>query len=215
MTVLLLISTIVFFLTVDYFVHRSKMRSTVPAVVRVHALRFPDGIFFSKTHTWLNLFPSGKVQMGIDDFLMRMFEHPTLTLLKKEGEQVQRNEPIIKISEGEKELIVRSPLNGAILNQNTVIAGKSISQHTALFSDAWAYTVQPRQPKEIRNFLLADETKVWLKSELNKLRDFLAVSQPTPSLVLLQDGGEPMPGVLSNAQHDVVKKFEQEFLNEI
>jgi glycine cleavage system H protein len=217
MTVLLFIATIVLFLTVDYFVQRSKKKSTstIPSFVRVHALRFPDGIFFTKTHTWLNLFPSGKVQMGIDDFLMRMFEHPTLTFLKNEGEYVQRNEPIIKISEGEKELIVRSPINGAIINQNSQIAGKPISQNVALFNDAWAYTVQPRQPKDIRTFLLADETKAWMKGELTKLRDFLAVSQPTPSFVLLQDGGEPMPGVLSNVKNDVVKQFEQEFLNEI
>ncbi|MBW7888812.1 MAG: hypothetical protein H3C35_10725 [Bacteroidetes bacterium] len=216
MTVLLFLATIVLFLTVDYFVQRSKKEALQPVRKPVPAFRFPDGIFFSKNHTWMNLFPSGKVQLGIDDFLMRMFEAPAITYLKKDGDAIRKGEPILRMFENEKELIVRSPIEGKIEMRNTELAKRPLTSETALFSEGWAYTIKPAQPKEIRNFLMADETKYWVKRELGRLRDFLAVTAPqgTPAMVILQDGGEPMPGVLTTLTADTVKKFEQQFLNE-
>ncbi len=218
MTVLLLIATIVLFLSIDYFIQRMKKKaeSVQPKAARIPSLRFPEGIFFVKNHTWMNLFPSGKVQLGVDDFLIRMFEKPVLTLLKKEGQEIERFEPILRIEENGKEVIVRSPIDGTIVTNNLAMNNKHIAHDVALFSEGWAYAIQPKRPRDVRNFLLADETKNWIKREMARLRDFLAaaVPQQNPALVVLQDGGEPMPGILTPLNEQQVKEFEQQFLNE-
>ena len=218
MTVLLFIATIVLFLSIDYFVQRSKKKveAIQPKPARIPSLRFPEGIFFAKNHTWMNLFPSGKVQLGVDDFLLRMFEKPVLTLLKKEGQEVERYEPILRVEENGKEVIVRSPIEGTVVNNNLTIHGKQLSHDVALFSDGWAYTIKPKHPRDVRSFLLADETRNWMKREMGRLRDFLAtaIPQPNAAMIVLQDGGEPMPGVLTPLNTQQIKEFEQLFLNE-
>ena len=66
-------------------------------------------------------------------------------------------------------------------------------------------------------FFLGKETKRWIQKELGRLRDFLAqdVAAPTPAMVVLQDGGEPMPGILSGVEKTVVQHFEDQFLTTI
>ena len=221
MTVLLFVATIITFLGIDYLVRRShtaaEMAAPAPRKSRVtSSLRFPDGIFFSKTHTWLNLFPSGKVQLGVDDFLSRMFAAPELTLLKGEGEQITKGEAIIRLQEGSKFVNVHSPIDGRITRRNALLSSSKTAVREDLFMNGWAYTIEPKKgPAELRSFFLGTETKTWVKSELAKLRDFMAASTQRSEYasVYLQDGGEPMLGVLSGLSIDDCARFEAQFLS--
>jgi glycine cleavage system H protein len=213
MTVLLFISTIVLFLTIDYFVQRKK--KTVPVLQtvrpRTSTFRVPAGIFFTRSHTWLSLFPSGKVQLGIDDFLARMFNRPSIAMLKNNGETVLKGDPILRLDEGKNTVVVRSPIEGTIESINSKLTKDSSAINDALFSEGWAYTIQPSNANDLRSFYLGDNTKVWLKEEMGRLRDFFAhLSTPVPAF--MQDGGELSRGVLNNLTTDECRKFENEFL---
>lgn len=214
MTVLLFISTIVAFLTVDYFVRRNKATAAVaqPVLQKAIPMRTPAGIFFTKSHTWLSLFPSGKVQLGIDDFLARMFSKPQITMLKANAEHVAKGEPILRVTEGKNEVVVRSPINGVIDTVNKTLAANPTLLRDALFSEGWAYTIQPASTNDLRAFYLGEDTRVWLREEMGKLRDFFAhLSTPTPAF--MQDGGLPAGGIMDNLNPEQCKKFESEFLN--
>jgi len=174
-------------------------------------MRIPAGIFFTKSHTWLSLFPSGKVQLGIDDFLARMFSKPHITMLKVNDEHVIKGEPILRVTEGSKEVIVRSPIDGVIDNVNGLLEKKPSLLSEALFSEGWAYTITPTSTNDLRAFYLGEDTRMWLRDELGRLRDFFArLSGPAPAF--LQDGGLPANGIMDNLNPDQCKKFEHEFL---
>ena len=214
MTVLLFVATIVTFVGIDYLVRRSKGESTVTETTTrpVAALRFPEGVFFSKTHTWLNLFPSGIVQLGVDDFVKRMFANPQVTLLKSEGESVSKGESIIRMEEGGNAFFVHSPIEGRITRLNTRSAATVHEDH---FVQGWAYAIEPKGgASELRNFFLGAETRTWIKSEFARLRDFIAsASSPAEyASVCLQDGGEPMPGILNTISPKACIDFEKQFL---
>jgi glycine cleavage system H protein len=213
MTVLLFISTIVVFLTIDYFVRRNKAIVAVaqPVIQKAIPMRTPAGIFFTKSHTWLSLFPSGKVQLGIDDFLARMFTKPQIVMLKSNADQVKKGEPILRLAEGKNEVIVRSPIDGVIDNVNETLASKPSLLSEALFSEGWAYTIQPSRTNDLRAFYLGEDTRVWLREEIGRLRDFFShVATPAPAF--MQDGGLPAGGIMDNLNPDQCKKFENEFL---
>jgi glycine cleavage system H protein len=213
MTVLLFISTIVVLLTIDYFVRRNKAVVAVaqPVIQKAIPMRTPAGIFFTKSHTWLSLFPSGKVQLGIDDFLARMFSTPKITMLKNNTDRVAKGEPILTVSEGKNEVIVRSPIDGVIDTVNATLVSKPSLLSEALFSEGWAYTIQPARTNDLRAFYLGEDTRVWLRQEMGRLRDFFAqLSTPTPAF--MQDGGLPADGLMDNLNPDQCKKFEHEFL---
>jgi len=223
MTVLLVVVTILFFLGMDWVVRRVRARSTSPAAVPTSPLpvpalpvRIPDGIFFARSHTWINLFPSGKVRLGVDDFVTRLLEKPSVVFLKKTGEHVQRGEPLFQLKEGDRTLTVRAPLSGIVLSSNQGLTEKPERMKDLLFSEGWAYTLQPDKTSQLRSLLLGEETHRWIRSEFGRLRDVLATVSGTQGLapILLQDGGVPVAGLIREAPEEVWKKFENEFLTE-
>ena len=213
MTVLLFIATITTFLTIDYFVRRSKKTvfAARPVLQKAIPMRTPAGIFFSKSHTWLSLFPSGKIQLGVDDFLARMFTLPQISMLKRDSERVIKGEPIMKIFEGKNEVIVRSPIDGVVENANASLAANPSLLKDALFSEGWAYTIIPTRTNDLRSFYLGEDTKEWLTVEMARLRDFFA-NLTTPIPAFMQDGGLPAAGLMDALNPDQCKKFEKEFL---
>ncbi len=217
MTVLFVVATIIVFLGVDVIVRRVRERRAVQVVtpqaqVYVAPIRTPGGIFFARSHTWMNLFPSGKVRLGIDDFINRLLENPEVTLLKKTGEVVQKGEPILLLQEGEHTLTIRSPFKGCVVGCNEQLKDHPEFLKKALFSDGWAYTLLPEKPSEMRQMLLGEETRSWISDEFARLRDVFAGVQADVVPALLQDGGPPVAGAMKQMPDNVWKQFEQEFL---
>jgi glycine cleavage system H protein len=212
MSVLLFIAAFAVFLTVDYLLQRNrKPLVATPVLRKANPMRTPAGIFFSKSHTWLSLFPSGKIQLGIDDFLAHMFKTPQITMLKNATEHVTKGEPILRLAEGKNELLVRSPIHGTIANVNAHLSAHPALLKQALFSEGWAYTMTPDHTSDLRAFYLGEDTGVWLKQEMGRLRDFFA-HLTTPAFGLLQDGGLPVAGVIDHLDSEQCKQFETEFL---
>lgn len=221
MTVLFVIATMIMFLAAEWTVRRVREKKgfRVASIVQLeprhtNPVRIPEGIFFSKSHTWLNLFPSGKVYVGIDDFVTRLLENPEIVLLRKEGERVLRGDPILLIKEDGRELKVRAPLDGEILSVNEKVSEKPELIRNLLFTEGWAYTVKPNRPSELKEMFFGEETASWIAEEFRRLRDVFAGVTQNDQLVpaLLQDGGSPVAGVMKRMPVSVWNRFEQEFL---
>lgn len=221
MTVLFVVATILVFLTIDFFVRKTRERRetlTSPAMQRATAqtnpVRIPEGIFFARSHTWLNIFPSGKVYLGVDDFITRLLEKPQITLLSKSGDRVRKGDPIMLLKEDGRELIIHAPVEGQILSVNDELPARPELMKTLLFTDGWAYMFKPKRPSELKDMLLGEETKQWISEEFRRLRDvFAGVSQHGEMVpALLQDGGPPVAGVMKQMPESVWNRFEREFL---
>jgi len=214
MTIILFITTIIVFLTANFILERKEARQKAsipePAHVLRHSLRTPGGIFFARSHTWLNLFPSGKVRLGIDDFILRMLKHPEVQFLKTPGSHVEKGEALLRIEEGRHALTIRSPLAGEIDSCNHALSRNPELLNRELFNNGWAYTISPQKVSDLRPLLLGEESRSWIQGELARLRDFFAGVSVTPAY--LQDGGTPVNGALTNLSDEQWKKFEQQFL---
>ncbi len=218
MTVIFVVATILIFLGIDWIARTARERkaATVPAGVPLHPypIRVPEGIFFTRSHMWLNLFPSGKVRLGIDDFIGRVVEQPEIVLLKKEGERIHRGEPIMLMRENQHILTVRSPIEGQIESTNDELRRHPELLHDELFSEGWAYTIVPQKFSDLKGLLLGNETREWMRTEFARLRDFFAGVTQTGQVApaYLQDGGPPMAGIMRNMSDEVWQNFETEFL---
>ena len=216
MTVLFVVATIILFLSMDWISRRLRQEATQPAREPAPALPFartPEGIYFTPSHTWLNLFPSGKVRLGIDDFITRMLDAPEITLLKKSGDAVKKGDPVLLLAENGRRLTVRSPIDAEVVEPNDALPAHPRSLRDALFSDGWAYLLKPRRTGDLKGFSLGAETGSWMQTELGRLRDFFASARPNGELVpALQDGGPPVAGALKAMDDAAWSRFEEEFL---
>lgn len=221
MTVLFVVATIIVFLVIDVFVRKARERKGAPSVAfakhqQMHTtpVRIPEGIFFARSHTWLNIFPSGKVYLGIDDFITRLLERPQVTMLRKAGETVKKGEPILLLEENGHELTIHAPVEGEVLAVNEELTAKPELMKNLLFTDGWAYSIRPKRPSELKNMLLGEETGTWIAEEFRRLRDVFAGINQQGDLVpaLLQDGGPPVAGAMKQMPVSVWNRFEREFL---
>lgn len=221
MTVLFVIATIILFLMLDWFTRkvRSKqilsVRSPVLSTTNgSYPVRVPEGIFFAPSHTWLTLFPSGKIRLGVDDFISRLLDKPEIVMLKHAGDHVRQGDPLMHMKQANHSLTIRSPIDGEILAVNEELAQNPLLLRERLFSDGWSYMLKPKNLSRMKNMLIGSETRMWIQEEFRRLRDLLAgvgrdgAIQPA----CLQDGGPPFSGALATMDDAFWKKLDTEFL---
>lgn len=211
MTVLFVISTIVLFLAVDAILHRGKVTTPLPAVTP--PVRLPDGIFFAKSHTWLNLFPTGRAWLGVDDFVARLLESPTVRFLVQPGARVKRGQPILALQEDGRSLTVRSPIDGRVLAFNDELRQDPDRLHHAPFSDGWVAEIRPDRYSDVKDLMLGEQVKPWMRAEFARLRDVFATSGGALQPAMLQDGGPPVAGAMKQMGPEVWERFDREFLD--
>lgn len=221
MAALFVVATILLFLTVDWIVQRSRARKlarisipVAPVSDQPYLARIPDGIFFAKSHTWINLSPSGNMRLGIDDFVASLLEKARITLVKSDGDHVRKGEPLLVISEEGSALAMNSPISGVITSTNERLEASRGLKRTEQFGEDWAYTIRPDGPDELRGLMLGEQSRSWMAEELRRLRDFLAaaVAHGEPAPAAMQDGGVPAPGALVHMGPETWRRFEQQFL---
>ena len=211
MTVILVVLTIAVFLTVDWLIHRGKAPLAVKATASP-AVRMPGGVFFARSHTWLNLFPSGHAWLGIDDFVSRLLDKPVLRYRVAAGARVERGAPLVELAEGGRSLTIRSPIDARVVRVNPDLSANPDVLQNAPFSESWVCELVPERPEDLKSLLLGTESQNWMQREFARLRDLFAGAGGVLEPAMLQDGGPPVAGAMRLVDESVWKRFDEEFL---
>ncbi len=216
MVVLLVILTIIIFLSVNFFVERKQKKTQAgvsPAVAPSLGSVFrmmPKGIFLQPEFTWSRILNDGDIALGIQPALLGLTGKPDEIVITAPGAQMQRGENLLEIRKGERVLGVKSPLNGKItaINETAVNAATcdSLSRH-------WLFVIQPDNiAGEIPTWMIAEKADAWIREKYRELREFFIRQQLSPSaLPTLPDGGEIPVGILNEFDNDVWEEFEKTF----
>jgi len=196
---------------------REQIRKAM-GVLTAAILKVPQGIFYSRNHTWAYLEKSGIAKIGLDDLLLHITGEVRIIHLKNPGDIVNKGDLLAEIDHNGKSLSVFSPISGTILNSNSLLNSNNELLNRDPYGKGWIYDVQPTNwVKEISSLYLAGEATAWIKKELERYKDFLAINvqkySPGSSMIMLQDGGELIENSLSDMPDELWKDFQKEFLN--
>ncbi len=187
--------------------------------ISASVLRIPQGIFFSRNHTWAHLGESGDAKVGLDDFIQHVTGKFRISRLREPGEMIHKGDLMTEICQNGKSLRVYSPISGEIVKTNVAAENDPEIINHDPYRNGWIYQVKPTAwIKETNTYLLAEQAVDWSVKELSRFKDFLAGGPMRkytgePSMVLLQDGGEIKENVLEELPDEVWKDFQQEFLS--
>ncbi|WP_372948446.1 glycine cleavage system protein H [Mariniphaga sp.] len=186
--------------------------------ISANSLRIPQGIFFSRYHTWAHLDKSGEALVGLDDLLVHITGNVKLTQFKKPGEQINKGELLAKIRYNGHSLDVLSPVSGEVQQTNSELEENPGLIKNDPYQLGWIYSIKPSNWKaDTNSYYLAEDATNWAIQELERFKDFLAVSaskiMPQPVGVMMQDGGELVDKPLSNFPKEVWEDFQKEFLS--
>jgi len=186
-------------------------------VLSASILRIPQGLFFSKNHTWTHMDRSGSAKVGLDDLLLHITGEVKFKNLKSPGETIKKGELLTEIDQNGKILQVLSPISGKILSTNENLNENPDMLIADPYGLGWVYKIKPTNwIAETNSYYLADEATEWSAKELARFKDFVAGSlrnhSPEPSLLVLQDGGELRDNALSEMPAEIWLDFQKSFL---
>lgn len=181
-------------------------------------LQVPQGLFYSRYHTWAHLERSGVAKVGLDDLLMHLTGEVTFTRVKTSGERIKKGDLLAEISHKGKPLKIYSPISGEVVEANSELSGTPGLLNEDPYVKGWMYKIKPSSwVADTNSYFMAEDATQWAVQELERFKDFLAASlgrySPQPSNLILQDGGELRDQPLSDLPVEVWEDFQQDFLN--
>jgi glycine cleavage system H protein len=196
----------------------SKQIQKVLGILSSSNLKIPQGLFFSKNHTWTHMERSGAATVGLDDLLVHITGDVKFNQLKNPGENIRKGDLLTEIDQKGKLLRIYSPISGKILKTNSGLleTPELLSQDPC--DKGWIYKIKPSNwIEETQSCYLAEEATNWSNKELVRFKDFMAASagkySSSPAMTILQDGGELRDHVLSELPEEMWSDFQKEFLN--
>jgi len=215
MTALFVVATIVTLLTIDYFIKKreapaagkSPLLSTpVPAAPAIYFRGMPKTAFLHPGHTWLTLRDTGTVRVGIDSFATEALGKRAALELPKVATRVRAGEPIMSVNLTGRRATFVAPVDGEVVKVNERASSKDLPRE-------WLIEIRPKHlGEQLRHLHLAESAHQWLDREWARFKDFLAATNGDAALAL-QDGGEPVPGILANAGDETWESFQRNFLS--
>jgi glycine cleavage system H protein len=153
--------------------------------------------------------------VGIDDFSQALIGRIDTIEVPAVGGEVKRGATAIKLKQGGRSVAFVSPVNGIVtaVNESVLRHAEAIKQTP--YQQNWLITVKPvGLPGGLRHLLIAEDALQWFRGELQRFRDFVGGVAPQVTLVgeTLQDGGQPVDGLLERMDAQVWEEFEREFL---
>lgn len=180
-------------------------------------LSLPQGIFISRNHTWTHMLRSGNARVGIDNLLINLTGEVDVKMPVKQGTRVSKGEVLSVIEREGKRLTILSPVSGEITDINPALQSDPSLLQEDPYGKGWICAIRPTAWKaEITGFHLAEEATAWMKNEIERIRDFMAVTankyNPASPAVALQDGGELAQYPLASLPKEAWDDFQAEFL---
>jgi glycine cleavage system H protein len=192
--------------------------ATVPVSLSARNLLIPQGLFFSRNHTWASLEPSGVARIGLDDLLLKLTGAVRVEYLAKPNSSVKRGDPLVRILGAGKHLDIASPLSGQVESLHQSLIGDSGILAEDPYGKGWICRIRPEKwAEETRTAYLADDATSWIRQELSAVKDFIMEtlkgrSPQHQAVLVLAEGGELTGSPLSEMDADAWKEFQEKFL---
>jgi glycine cleavage system H protein len=224
MVALFVVLTIVVCLAADAAVQWRKSKreavarrwaGEVAPVSALEKLSTPAGIYLDEGHTWVQVSPLGRSDVGIDAFAQRLIGRVDAVDLPEVGSAVKRGDVLFAVRQGGRRAAFASPLDGIVSAVDKELAWHPEMVEVDPYRDGWVCSINPKNlAQNLRRLRVAEEARAWLKDEVERFQEFFA-ARPLQDMQLgqvMQDGGHPAGGALELADEETWKDFVDIFL---
>lgn len=217
MTAVLVIATIVLFITIDIVKVRMAHRKEVGEFVPVQAfsdIRLPQGLFLGKQHSWARLTSLGELKIGMDELLTQAIGKVDRVELPEVGGKVFKGQTLATVFHGGRQLKIASPIDGTVVVANQGVERDPSSIAEDPYGSGWLATVWPTEHGEaLKSMRVGGRAVNWMRQETQRFCDFLTVeSAPQAVGAALADGAHPVVGAALTLDEKGWDEFQTEFI---
>lgn len=216
MTAILVLVTIIVAVALDVVLVKLGHRSVSPRTEQPEPMlepKVPPGVFLSPTHAWVHLSTDGTVRIGADDFLCQLAGKVEQIDVPPPGTQVKAGRPLFSIRVAGREIAVPAPFPAEVIGSNPSLREKPYLLERDPYGVGWIVSVWVRDLKEaLKGLWIGAQSGAFLRREMERLAEFLALQPTEQRAPVLADGGWPIKGVLATLDEDAFQAFCEQFL---
>lgn len=178
-------------------------------------LSAPANLFLDTGHTWIEVKPSGRANIGLDGFAQKLIGRIDDVLLPEVGKEINRGDVLFAVKQGNRRAAFASPIDGVVTSVDKELPWHPEMIQSDPYKEGWVCSLKPKSlAKNLKQLFAADEASDWLKSEARRFQEFFAAHQLENMQLgqVLQDGGQLTGGVLEFADDGTWKQFNEMFL---
>ena len=160
-----------------------------PAYKLVSGYRMADGYYYHMGHGWARFEHGGRVKVGLDDFVAKLFGAMQELELPPLGAKLKQHEVGWTFKRNGEKAAVLSPISGTVLARNhKALEHPEIANHDPYLA-GWMFIVEPKLPKRnLKGLYFGEEGFQWMEQETQKL---MALMGPE-NAQLAATGGEAL-----------------------
>lgn len=166
-----------------------------PTCLKASGYLLAEEYYYHKGHAWARFEHGGRIKIGFDDFMVKLFGSPSDIVLPSLGAKLKKNQPGLAFSRSDKEAEVRSPVTGTVLAINNKVQEHPEIVHDDPYNEGWLFIVEPKMPKlNLRGLFYGKDSLKWIDQESQKLLRLIGPEYQE----LAHAGGDPVDDIYTN-----------------
>ncbi|MBW2491203.1 MAG: glycine cleavage system protein H [Deltaproteobacteria bacterium] len=154
--------------------------------------KLAQGYYYHPGHAWVRFEHGGRIRVGFDDFLVKLFGPLDALELPRLGASLEQDQIGWKFSRNSKKAFVRSPVSGAVLTVNYRTQDHPDIAHKDPYNEGWLFILEPDKPKKnLKELYFGSNSVEWMEEESKKLLELIGPEYKRLAAI----GGEPIDDV--------------------
>ncbi len=177
--------------------------------VLIEWFQLAEDYYYHRGHVWAAPENQNTIRVGLDDFAQKMLGKAQKIEFPKIGEKITQGEKSLKLNIDNRNIDILAPVSGEVveINQNAAKDPSIINQSP--YEEGWLFKVRTNKLRRNFNNLFHDRlAKEWMHETAVEVSDLMSKE---PGL-LLQDGGEVIPGFIKEIDPDNWDKLARRML---
>ena len=166
-----------------------------PRYKTVSGYRMADGYYYHMGHSWARFEHGGRVTVGFDDFLVKLFGAVQGLKLPPLGASLKQHEVGWTFSRDDHSAAVLSPVTGTVLAANHRTLEHPEITNGDPYQSGWLFILEAKFPKrDLKGLYFGDEGFQWMEQETQKLISLMGPEYEQ----LVSTGGEAINDLIGN-----------------
>lgn len=163
-----------------------------PSYALAAGYRLAEGYYYHMGHAWARFEHGGRVKIGFDDFMVRLFGAPSDITLPPIGAELKKDRAGLTFSRSDNKAAVFSPVTGTVLAVNGKVREHPEIVHQDPYHTGWLCVIEPDMPKKnIKGLFYGRDSLEWTDRESQALLQMIGPEYGR----LAATGGEPADDV--------------------
>ena len=171
--------------------------------------RLASGYYYHMGHSWARFEHGGRIKIGFDDFLVKLFGAMNSITLPPLGATLKKDQVGLTFGRDEQKAAALSPVTGTVLAVNHMAREHPEITHEDPYHEGWLYILEPDMPKKnLKGLYYGKESIHWMDQESQNLLKLLGPEYEQ----LAATGGEAISDVYGNFPELGWERLAQMFL---